>query len=346
MAQAVSHPIPPYPNVRGNPFPIMQPPKRQRLTSYMPAEIIKECACTGVRWCSRCLDAGLRRRRKMDDPVAMPPLLANPRSSWGITDLDQSIVTNGTTIHAFDLATQSAPTCPEFRGLIVVENFLSETEAHSLLATIDQAPFASSQSGKDKQHYGAKVNFNKRRMSVAGFPGLPDYAHDLVVRMRERLGTPIRGSENKNAESALEAFLPTDVFVLRYAPELASNLDLHLDDTFAYGEMILDVSLESDSILTFFRGRPGSEVDRHEATEFDPSCVRVPLPAGSLAILFGPARYAWEHGILACDISARRTSITIRTMGDSLKETESGKRLLELCALPESTPRRASDTAA
>ncbi|MGY8737953.1 MAG: hypothetical protein ACKVIW_10600, partial [bacterium] len=100
----------------------------------------------------------------MDDPVAMPPLLANPRSSWGITDLDQSIVTNGTTIHAFDLATQSAPTCPEFRGLIVVENFLSETEAHSLLATIDQAPFASSQSGKDKQHYGAKVNFNKRRM--------------------------------------------------------------------------------------------------------------------------------------------------------------------------------------
>lgn len=270
----------------------------------------------------------------MDDPVAMPPLLANPRSSWGVTDLDQSIVTNGTTIHAFDLATQSAPTCPEFRGLIIIENFLSETEAHSLLTTIDQAPFTSSQSGKDKQHYGAKVNFNKRRMSVTAFPGIPDYTHDLVVRMRERLGSIIRNSENANAESALEAFLPTDVFVLRYSPEFASNLDLHLDDTFAYGEMILDVSLESDSILTFFRGRPGSEVDRHEATKCDPSCVRVPLPAGSLAILFGPARYAWEHGILACDISARRTSITIRTMSDSLKETESGKRLLELCALP------------
>ena len=271
----------------------------------------------------------------MDDPVPMPPLLANPQNPqnpWGVADLEQAIHTNGATIHAFDLARGRVPTCPEFQGLVIIEDFLSHADAASLLGTLDEKPFVASQSGKDKQHYGAKVNFNKRRMNIAAFAGLPDYAHDLVMRMREKLDTPPFQSARRAAQSSLEAFHPTDVFVLRYTPELTSNLDLHVDDTFAYGEMILDISLESDSVLTFYRGRPGSEVEDQHASTLPPSCIRAPLPARSLAILFGPARYAWEHGVLACDIQNRRTSITIRTMGQALSETEEGQRLLELCS--------------
>ncbi len=41
--------------------------------------------------------------------------------------------------------------------------------------------------------------------------------------------------------------------MLRYHREDRLNLDLHVDDLLAYGETILDLSLESDSALTLRR---------------------------------------------------------------------------------------------
>ena len=112
--------------------------------------------------------------------------------------------------------------------------------------------------------------------------------------------------------------------MLRYDARDASNLDLHRDDDFAYGEIILDLSLESDSILTFVG--PGDQDGRLGGAEV----VRVPLPARSLAILHGPARYEWEHGVLAYDIDDRRTSVTLRTLSEALFDTEAGTRIREI----------------
>ena len=106
-----------------------------------------------------------------------------------------------------------------------------------------------------------------------------------------------------------------------------SNLDFHLDDVFAYGEPILDLSLRSDTTLTLYRGRPEGEVD--DPVDVVPACVRVPLPARSLALLFGPARHAWEHALLAADLPEPRTSVTFRTVSPALAALPEGRDILE-----------------
>ncbi len=297
-----------------------------------------ECACTGVRWCAACLDDAIRARRKMGVPLAPPALLAavaQPAVETGVgADVGAVRVEDGRDIHAFDVASGCAPTLKEFAGVRVIPDLLSPDEAERLIEQIDRSPFVPSQSGREKQHFGARVNFNRRRMNVKSFPGLPDFTHPLVERARARL----REAGDAALDRAVDRFDPTDVFVLRYAPERRSNLDLHLDDVFAYGELILDLSLESDSVLTFYRGRPGGEVSHADGATPPEACVRVPMPARSLVAIHGPARFAWEHGILARDIRARRTSITLRTLSESLRETDQGRWLLDACRAPDPTP--------
>lgn len=288
------------------------------------------CACTGVRWCARCLDPEVRRARKMDDPVPRPPILDGPD------------------VHVFDLDRQTAPGRPDFEGLFVIRDALSADEADALLSEIERTPLQPSQSGKAKRHVGPRINFNKRRMNADGFAGLPAWAFDLDARIRARVAAPETGVPAVT-RAALAAHRTTDVFVLRYWPEEASNLDFHVDDVFAYGELILDVSLECDTWLTFVRGRDGSEVAPDPHADEPPACVRCPLPARSVAILHGPARHRWEHAVLANDVPARRTSVTLRSLGASLRDTPEGRRVLERAQSPlpstaESAASRASKT--
>ncbi len=209
--------------------------------------------------------------------------------------------------------------------MILVPDFLNESQATALLSEIETTPFALAQSGKRKQHYGAKINFNKQKLNSDAFKGLPAYTQNLEQRLREAflLETKPSAADLSERARALARYQTTDLFVLRYHERDASNLDLHTDDTFAYGEAIIDVSLESDSVLTFVRNSSSGMRPN------DIECVRVPLPARSAALLYGPARFEWEHGILAYDICGRRTSITLRTLSEQLRATEEGQRVLE-----------------
>ena len=233
-------------------------------------------------------------------------------------------------LHAFDPTTQCAPTCPTFRGVRLYPDALTQAEADSLLERIEARPFTPSQSGKLKQHFGARFNFMRRRMNAERFEGLPAYATWLEHRVRalvdsDRKGDPVELAE---ARRALESYQTTDVFVLRYLEREQSNLDFHVDDLFAYGEAIVDLSLDSDSVLSFLgpahpeRGEPGLE------------CVRVPLPARSLALVYGPARFAWQHAILPRDVRGVRTSITLRTLAAALRETDAGRAVLARASGP------------
>ena len=280
----------------------------------------KLCGCTGVRWCANCLDPRVRQHHRMDPPIRIPDfLLTRPEDSKSNPDrLDR--------IHLFDLETQRAPSCPEFRGVFVFRDFFSKGEAERLLEEIEKTPFGPAQSGKQKQHYGSKVNFNKQKINSARFRGLPAYTRDIESRLQELVEAPrdegVNTSDGRALRHALKGFETTDVFVLRYHERDQSNLDFHRDDTFAYGETILDLSLESDSVLTFLdRDRRGAEPGLE-------NCVRVPLPARSLAVVFGPARLDWEHAILAYDIAKRRTSVTLRTLNERLRRSETGRQIL------------------
>jgi hypothetical protein len=153
-----------------------------------------------------------------------------------------------------------------------MSGFLSESEASALLAEVERAPFRAAQSGKLKQHYGAKVNFNKRRVNARAFTGLPGYVGRIERRLHQRIESatfgPV-GRSNSALAEALERYRTMDAFVLRYHEHDQSNLDLHLDDTFAYGEVILDLSLESDSVMTFARQRR----EEGDACVWDCVCV-------------------------------------------------------------------------
>ena len=251
----------------------------------------------------------------MTAPERLPPLLAN----------------GGEGNHEFTVATQSAETCPSFTGIYVLLDFVSETESSALMKTIEKASFLKSQSGKQKQHYGPKVNFNKRRVNPEAFTGLPTYAPKLEARLRERVSAYLLAEDASRGDlaKALSCYETTDVFVLRYRSREQSNLDFHLDDVFAYGELILDLSLESDSVISFYRGRPEGEIKYTADHPIDPACVRVPIPARSMLVLFGAARFEWEHAIRAPDIATQRTSITLRTLSSTVLETEAGQAVLE-----------------
>lgn len=208
--------------------------------------------------------------------------------------------------------------CPEFRGVQVIHDFVNAAEGDAILAQIEARSFHPAQSGKLKQHFGAKFNFKKRRMKLGAFAGLPTYATSIERRMRERLP-----SDDDELARALRRYETTDAFVLRYDVERRSNLDPHIDDRFAYGELIANLSLQSDCVLTFLSALAV------EATE-PAFCIRIPIPARSLVVIYSHARERWHHGILADDIRGRRTSITLRTLGTDLRSTECGRRVLTI----------------
>lgn len=300
----------------------------------------KTCGCTGTRWCAGCLDPVLRQAHRMDPPTVLPAFLREA------PDLAVAASAPEARIRAFDPLSQSCPACPEFEGVLLLEDFLSTEEADRLLETIEREPFRPAQSGKQKQHFGARVNFNKQRIQADSFHGLPAYAAWLEARMRVRVSIAMSDASLGSAPGdrpaltrALAAFRTTDVFVLRYRQQDRSNLDLHIDDTFAYGEAILALSLESDGVMTFVRAQGGEDP---EAEAWD--CVRVPLAARSLAILYGAARFEWQHAILPYDIRGRRTSITMRTLSQTLRETEVGRSILARAA-PRREPTGSGDGA-
>ncbi|MEO1933956.1 MAG: hypothetical protein ABGX04_04090 [Myxococcales bacterium] len=251
----------------------------------------------------------------MDDVVPIPEILAT-RPVVGSPEDGLSAIAD------FASEFQCAPACQSFSGIRVFENFLTRQEADSILQDIEKAPFTKAQSGKLKQHYGPKVNFNKKKMNASRFQGLPAYAWLIEDRFRKLAHAESEGhaaTDQLEFERALKVFETTDLFVLRYFKNESSNLDFHLDDTFAYGELILDLSLESDSVLTF--------LDQNQES---PRCIRIPLPARSIVAIFGKARFDWEHAILEYDVEGQRTSVTSRTLHQDLHESPDGRRILDI----------------
>ncbi len=231
---------------------------------------------------------------------------------------------NGPRIHAFEAETGTAAGCPDFEGLVVLPEFVSEVEATELLSAIEAEPFAPSQSGKWKQHHGARINFTKKKVNAARFSGLPGWAHAIDDRLAERRAVLLArcpATSRAGLERALDDFRMMDVFVLRYREEAGSNLDPHVDDLHAYGELILDLSLESESVLTLLHPAHA------DGACVSARCVRATLPARSLALLFGAARVEWSHAILADDISGQRTSITLRTLSSTIRGSPEGERV-------------------
>jgi len=102
-------------------------------------------------------------------------------------------------------------------------------------------------------------------------------------------------------------------------------IDPHIDDCWVWGERVISVNLLSDSVLTMTKYiGPIEKYNLHyrfppeDATLFQSNqeqqfpIVRIPMPRLSLLVLYGPARYEWEHCIYRSDITDRRICMAYR----------------------------------
>ena len=123
-----------------------------------------------------------------------------------------------------------------------------------------------------------------------------------------------------NKENILKDFITIEQCTLEYDPIRGASIDPHIDDCWVWGERIVTVNLLADTVLTLkpYRGeesRYNLQLAPRQYTENKNSediIIRVPMPRRSLIVMFGEARYNWEHLIFREDITERRVCLAYR----------------------------------
>lgn len=117
----------------------------------------------------------------------------------------------------------------------------------------------------------------------------------------------------------LKDYITIEQCSLDYNETSGASIDPHIDDCWIWGERIVTVNLLSDSVLTLVPYRGDSKrynlelsPERYRCPPDEERVVRVPMPRRSLLVLFGEARYSWEHCVLREDISGRRVCLAYR----------------------------------
>jgi len=214
-----------------------------------------------------------------------------------------------------------------FPGVVVKKNFLSEEEMSKLLESCDSMPWDSSQSGRRKQNFGPKANFKKRKLQLGNFRGFPSFSRQFYEKIKD---VPLMADYKTIEQCSLE-----------YNPERGASIEQHIDDCWVWGERIVTINLNGDSVLTLtkYLGDSSkynlSDVDGlHFPNETPNICVRIPQPSRSLIIMYGSARYYFEHCVLRRDINERRVCIALREFTPRFlqPEEENGRIILEVAS--------------
>ena len=279
----------------------------------------RDCGCKSFRTCVLC-----------EQTFGLKPW------DWGATLREEK-----RTFYQLDLLSgkcvgldNSEQTLGEFPGIKIIPNFISESEESQLVKDLDLLPWDSSQSGRRKQNFGPRANFKKRKVKNGSFCGFPRVSRFVQDRFPS---CPL-----------LTGYCAVEQCSIEYRPETGAAIEPHIDDCWIWGERIVQLNLLSDTALTCVpyadRGRAKynlADVETyprlvapdhslvcdpltHQLTgssyEFtsqfsDENCaVKIPLPARSLLVMYGQARYEWEHGILREDITDRRLVIAYREL--------------------------------
>ena len=205
----------------------------------------------------------------------------------------------------------------DFPGVLVIDDFVSEEEEKNLINEVDKKKWEGSQSGRRKQNYGPKVNFKKKKISIGSFQGFPEYSRFVQDKFKM---VPL-----------LQSFQSIEQCFLEYDTFRGAQIDPHIDDCWIWGERILTVNLLSDSVLTLTRHKIVDqkqynldEVEKYKDHLIEKLCppiesifdydkvIRIPMPRRSLILLYGPARYMFEHSVLREDIVERRIGLCYR----------------------------------
>lgn len=153
------------------------------------------------------------------------------------------------------------------------------------------------------QNFGPNCNFRKRKIKPGAFKGFPETTEFVQRKFQD---IPL-----------LKGYRTIEQCSLEYDPHRGASIDPHVDDCWIWGERIVTVNLLSDTvlILTKYKGDK-SRYNLQLAPDFDSTdediAIKIPMPRRSLAVLYGDARYNWEHCILREDIKNRRVCLAYR----------------------------------
>ena len=176
-------------------------------------------------------------------------------------------------------------------GLRFIENYVSQTEHDDILVSIDNEPWMDDLKRR-VQHYGFKYNYKRRSIDYNMYIGaLPEWSRKISHRL---------------FEDKLINYLPDQIIVNEYFP--GQGIANHIDCEPCFNDTIVSLSLISTCIMDI--KKKGGSKD-----------LKLLLPARSLVVLSGEARYDWSHGIAARRIDEfngikiqreRRVSLTFR----------------------------------
>ncbi|XP_028400446.1 alpha-ketoglutarate-dependent dioxygenase alkB homolog 4-like [Dendronephthya gigantea] len=279
-----------------------------------------DCACSGIRRCLLCED-------KKDFINAFNTDASHKNKIKTLMFCIKCQELCSTAVLQDDYLGKSEETCSKHdcifqimvSGITVIEDFITKSEEEFMVEEIEKFPWRVSQSGRQKQDFGPKVNFKKKKLKTGNFTGLPSFIQFIVKRIHKDI-------------LQLHDFHPIELCNLDYSPERGAAIDPHIDDTWLWGERLVTINLLSDTVLTLTNLEKLYE-------------IRIPMPRYSLVILQGDARHVWMHGIKREDIKSRRIAITLRELSAEFLSgegyTRTGKPLLELAesynGLPTST---------
>ena len=175
-------------------------------------------------------------------------------------------------------------------GLRLIESFISETEEGELLRQLgDDGPWETEPSVQCRrvQHYGYRYHVNTKEVSEARpFSELPQIARSLGARIGEHVESLGQG--------------PNQVTVNEYRP--GQSIVMHSDHP-ALGPWIATLSTGAEARMRLRRAGEREERD-------------ILIPARSLTVLTGTARYLYRHGIAvgenAGTATTRRVALTYR----------------------------------
>ncbi|XP_054000359.1 alpha-ketoglutarate-dependent dioxygenase alkB homolog 4 [Hylaeus anthracinus] len=230
----------------------------------------------------------------------------------------------------------------EFPGVYIKLDFLNSNDNALLSNALDDIPWEVSQSGRRKQNFGPKCNFKKKKLRLGSFDGFPKSTHFVQQKFLE---VPI-----------LKDFQTVEQCTLEYDPLRGASIDPHIDDCWVWGERIVTVNVMGDSVLTMtpYHG-PNTKYNLKDVTEYSTTCenmksnvkaengdvqdiiVRLPMPQGSLMVLYGAARYKWEHCVLREDVKSRRICLAYRELTppylNNSSQDEEVKELLQRASI-------------
>lgn len=289
------------------------------------------CGCKGIRSCYSC-DPNLKKQTNLNEKC----FVYSDSLKMAISKL-------------WNEETKQYCLCGfKFPGVILQKNFINEEDQSFLISQFDNETWKQSQSGRNKQDFGPKVNFKKQKVNYKKFSGLPMYSEKIVQRLQ--------------CIKALSDFKPVEMCNLDYNPSKGAGIDPHFDDSWLWGERLVTVNMLTNTWYTMSipKNKSCSEIfecikflesDEVEMLEKDITqqlvcikieekntdriVVRIPLLSGSLIVLKEEARHKWMHEIRRQDIIDRRVCSTFRELSSDFingQYKELGNTLLQIAS--------------